>query len=277
VLARFVKGVPFVIALAACACTRAHAAPAGSNVQASGSDALATTPDAGEERLQPLTNAPWLDRLDLPGGEAAFVSVPLGAREARPIMIASHGAGDRPEWACGSWRGVTNAYPFIICPRGTPTGDGRYYWRSTRDLGRVVDLAIVALRERFGAYVAEGPMLYAGFSAGAIYGALLVRDRASEFPIAVLSEGGYDQVADPAFATRFKANGGRRVLFGCSTGPGCVRRLGRAKAQLERAGIEVRINDAGPVGHSLVDAVVRSLRGDMPWVVGGVPPRALPG
>jgi len=47
-----------------------------------------------------------------------FVSVPLGAREPRPIMIAIHGGSDKPSLACSAWRGITEAYPFVVCPRG---------------------------------------------------------------------------------------------------------------------------------------------------------------
>jgi hypothetical protein len=220
--------------------------------------------DAG---LPALTGAPWLDQLDLPDGMAASVSVPLGATEPRPIMVAAHGAGDRPEWACGSWRGVTNAYPFIICPRGTATGDGRYYWSSSEQLGKVVDRAVSALRARYGPYVAEGPMVYAGFSAGAIYGTSLVRDRAADFPVAIFAEGAYGQLADPSFGTRFKRNGGRRVLLACSTGGGCLGRFEPAAKLLERAGVQARLNDAGRIGHNLNDDVVRSLRQALPWLV----------
>jgi len=255
--------IALVLACVACHPARRHADPEPPATPAVAEPRTAVV-DTG---LPPLTNAPWLDRLDLEGGATAFVSVPLGAKEPRPIMVAAHGAGDRPEWACGAWRGVTQAYPFIICPRGTPTGDGRYYWSSTAELARVVDRAIVALRERFGAYVAPGPMLYAGFSAGAIYGAAFVRDRAADFPVILFAEGGYDQVADPRFAAQFKKNGGRRALLGCSTGAGCLGRFRQAAKVFERAGVRTRVNDAGFIGHNLRDEVVQSLRKDLPWLV----------
>jgi predicted esterase len=222
------------------------------------------TRDAG---LPPLGGAPWLERLELPGGGVALVSVPLGATEPRPIMVAVHGAGDRPEWACGGWRGVARAYPFIVCPEGAPTGDDRFYWLSTKELQRRVDGAVAAVRERFGGYVSNAPMVYAGFSAGAIYGASLVRDEADRFPTIAMSEGGYEELTDPTFAVRFHANGGRRVLLGCSTGPGCVARLSEARRLFERAGVEARVNDAGAVGHNLNAEVVQSLRRDWSWLV----------
>jgi hypothetical protein len=219
--------------------------------------------------LAPLSGT-WLERLDLGDGGAAFVSVPLGATEPRPIMVAVHGAGDRPEWACGGWRGVTNARSFIVCPQGTPTADGRFYWPSTAKLRSVIDGALLASRARYGNYLLDGPMVYAGFSAGVIYGTGMLRDDGARFPLLMLSEGGYDELADASFAARFRMSGGQRVLLGCSTG-GCAPRLDRARTLLEKAGIPARLNDAGHLGHNLDSRVVTSLQRDWPWLVEGAP------
>jgi predicted esterase len=222
--------------------------------------------DAG---LLPLTKAKWLERLDLPGGYGAFVSVPLGTTEPRPVVVAAHGAGDRAEWACGAWRGVTDAYPFIVCPQGSATGRETYYWPSTDYLQKVIDLALAALRLHFGEYVGDGPMTYVGFSAGAIYGAALLTKAPTRFPLAMMSEGGYAQLTEEHFAQAYARGGGRRVLLGCSTGGGCLAKFGEAERQLKRAGVEARINDAGMVAHNLNGTVVTSLRRDWPWLVDG--------
>jgi hypothetical protein len=219
--------------------------------------------------LAPLLGT-WLERLELDDGGVAFVSVPLGATEPRPVMVAVHGAGDRPEWACGGWRGVTEARSFIVCPQGTPTADGRFYWSSTAKLRTVIDRALDASRTRFGKYLLEGPMVYAGFSAGVIYGTGMLRDDGARFPLLMLSEGGYDELTDASFAERFRKSGGQRVLLGCSTG-GCAPRLDRARKVLEKAGVAARLNDAGHLGHNLDSRVVTSLRRDWPWLVEGAP------
>jgi predicted esterase len=246
--------------------TRETGAPAPVDAAPEAPAAPDAAADAG---LPPLGGAAWIERIELQGGGAALVSVPLGATEPRPIMVAVHGAGDRPDWACGGWRGVTRAYPFIVCPEGTPTADDRFYWSSTAELSAKIERAIVGTRRRFGAYVAEGPMLYAGFSAGAIYGAALVRDQAARFPVVMMSEGGYAELAQRGFAESFHKNGGRRILLGCSTGQGCVGRFSEAQRFFERAGVDARVNDAGVVGHNLNAEVVRSLRRDWTWLVRG--------
>ena len=120
--------------------------------------------------LAPLTDAIWLESLPMPEGHAVFVSVPLGATEPRPVVVGMHGAGDRPEWACGGYRGATRAYPFILCPRGLPQGADKFAAPPAARIEKDVADALTALRARFGAYVAEGPLLYAGFSLGAMNG-----------------------------------------------------------------------------------------------------------
>ena len=222
---------------------------------------------AAEGGLAPLTDARWLEPLDLPDGEAAFVSVPLGTTVPRPVVVAVHGAGDRPEWACGGWRGVTDAYPFIVCPRGSDSGDGRFHWKSPDQIRKIVALSLPALHARFGPYVDAGPLLYAGFSLGAIHGARIVRDDPTTYPLVMLSEGGYGQTTSPAFARAFKRGSGRRVLFGCSTGSRCVSRLRVAAKLLESAGVEARVNDAGVVGHNLNAEAVASLKRDWGWLI----------
>jgi hypothetical protein len=185
-------------------------------------------------------------------------------------MVAVHGAGDRPEWACGGWRGVTEARSFIVCPQGAPAADGRFYWPSTATLRGVIDRALDASRARFGACVLEGPMVYAGFSAGVIYGAGVLRDEGARFPLLMLSEGGYDELADASFGVRFRKSGGQRVLLGCSTG-GCAPKMEQARRLLEKAGVPARLNDAGHLGHNLDSRVVTSLQRDWPWLVEGAP------
>lgn len=268
-----IKGTAIVVGLglasASFACKTKESGPAPSTrtltIQSSTSnDAADSATDAGKPAL---VDASWMERLELPGGRAAFVSVPLGTTTPRPIMVAAHGAGDRPEWACGAWRGITESHPFVVCPQGAPLGNGTFYWRSTEHLAETVELALAALRARFGSYVLEGPMVYAGFSAGAIYGAGLVMREPSRFPIVMMSEGGYDQLTDARFARAFARGRGQRVLFGCSTGGRCREKFRVAARLLGDAGIEARVNDAGNVGHNLNMEAVASLRRDWPWLV----------
>ncbi|HEY4106246.1 MAG TPA: hypothetical protein VGM44_20240, partial [Polyangiaceae bacterium] len=73
--------------------------------------------------LPPLRADAWLTELDVEGFGKAALAVPLGATEPRPIVIALHGAADRPEWACGAWRSIAGPQPFVLCPRGVERAD----------------------------------------------------------------------------------------------------------------------------------------------------------
>ncbi len=157
-------------------------------------------------------------KLPLDGFGDAVVSVPLGATSPRSVVVAAHGRNDRPEWACGEWRGITEAGPFILCPHGVPAdappGRGLAFAGVERTRHEI-DAGLAALRARFGAYVTDGPMIYAGFSLGAILGVSVVADDPGRFPIAVLGEGGQEQWT-PARVASFSGGGGQRVLFVCS-------------------------------------------------------------
>ncbi len=166
----------------------------------------------------PSLGGEWLVKLPLDGFGDAVVSVPLGATSPRSVVVAAHGRNDRPEWACGEWRGITEAGPFILCPHGVPAdappGRGLAFAGVERTRHEI-DAGLAALRARFGAYVTDGPMIYAGFSLGAILGVSVVADDPGRFPIAVLGEGGQEQWT-PARVASFSGGGGQRVLFVCS-------------------------------------------------------------
>lgn len=207
-------------------------------------------------------------RLPLEGFGPAVVSVPLGATSARSVVVALHGRNDRPEWACGEWRGVTDAASFILCPHGVPVeappGRGLAF-ASAAPTRREIDAGLDALRARFGRHVAEGPMIYAGFSLGAILGVAIVSADPGRFPIAVLGEGGQAEWTRDR-ATAFARGGGRRVLFLCSTA-NCEAATPRALAILAQQGVETKLVSAGHVGHLVDDRVVSAARAAWPWVI----------
>src|SRR5688572_33286785 len=103
------------------------------------------------------------------GGESlGFVSVPLGAHEPRPIVVALHGGSDRPERACPAWRVAAGAYPFVVCPRGWGGNERRLGWRGPTDSKIRIERAIAAVKKAFGAWVKDTPsFVLAGFSMGA--------------------------------------------------------------------------------------------------------------
>jgi len=221
--------------------------------------------------MAPLTDAVWLESIALGSGHQVFVSVPLGATEPRPVMVGMHGAGDRPEWACGGYRAATGAFPFIICPRGhaQDATAQKYDTPSSEWIEHDVEGALAVLRARFGRYVADGPLLFAGFSLGAAHGVAVVVNRPAMYPAALFIEGGYSQIS-PGFARRYSEGGGRRIMLGCGQA-NCPARFASAAASLRAAGIEVRILDGHTGRHNLDGEMMQALQGAWPWLIDGDP------
>jgi len=119
---------------------------------------------AHDTGLVPLEGA-WLESVTLDDGSGANVALPLGATTPRPIVVGVHGSGDRPDWSCAEWRNVVDAYAFVVCPHGSAFG-GAFAWSTVEQLDKRVIAAIAAVRARYGAYVHDGPAIYAGFSKG---------------------------------------------------------------------------------------------------------------
>lgn len=221
---------------------------------------------AGNADLPPLGAAGWMEPLALPEGRSAVATVPLGARGPRPVVVGVHGAGDRPEWACGGYRLVTADYPFVVCPRGLPSGDV-FVTAPPKQLGADIDAALAALRARFGAYVAEGPVVYAGFSLGAIHAAKVLSER-SDVQAAVLVEGGYENVTD-YLARRFRDKGGQRMLLVCaSTACGI---FATTAARYRAAGLDVKVTAAATGKHNLDGEMIAKLSREWGFVVADDP------
>jgi pimeloyl-ACP methyl ester carboxylesterase len=216
--------------------------------------------------LTPLAGN-WLERVTLPGGTDAYVSIPNGATEPRPLVVAAHGAGDRPEWACGEWRGITTAYAFIVCPHGTASS-GAFHWSSVEQLEREAGEAEAAVRARYGAHVDPAPAVFAGFSQGARIGALVAARHPERYGAVVLAEGGWDEgrALGPALSRRLPGARRGRVLLACTTGA-CATRFGGTVEALRHGGVDHHLADLGYLGHQMGPEVTSRLRHEWRWLV----------
>jgi hypothetical protein len=208
--------------------------------------------------------------LDVPGFPPAVVSVPIGAKSPRPIVVATHGMWDLPEGLCDNWRTIVGDEAWVLCPRGDPMPDHTYRYRSGVALAHEIDAGVHALAQRYPGLVDEGPMLYTGFSLGAILGAWIITHDPARYPSAVLIEGGEDRFA-PADIARYAKGGGRRILFACGL-RFRVAPAEKAAASLRRAGVDVRVvlgklPDAGQFMHWYNGPVADETRAQLGWLV----------
>jgi hypothetical protein len=249
------RGVAMTLAVHALGCARdagpprREAATRGAVADANGA-ATAAPDSAGrtaneaslapnEASLAPLWGSEPIVPLDVPGFGAAVISLPIGATGPRPVVVATHGLWDLPEGLCDDWRWIVRDRAWVICPRGDAMPDKTFRYKSGPALAREIDAGLAALAARYPGYVDPGPMLYTGFSLGAILGAWIVAHDPARYPRAVLIEGGEDRFTAES-AARFARGGGQRVLFACGL-RARVPAAERAAKLLERAGVPSRV------------------------------------
>lgn len=212
--------------------------------------------------------------LAVPGFDPAIVSLPLGATSRRPVLVATHGAGDRPEWQCEMWRDIVGDRAFVLCPRGkridpkVPHEEAAYYYPTHYAIEREVAAALASLRESYEPFVDTERAVYAGFSQGAMMGGLVVMRNPSQFPRAVLIEGSYGQGQWVQIMARtFRRGGGERVLFACGGGY-CADRARQSAQRVEQAGAKGKVVQ-GSGGHTYGGGVGQAVKRAFDWVIEG--------
>ena len=168
-------------------------------------------------KLTPLRADAWLVDLDVPGFGKAAVAVPLGATTPRAIVIALHGAADRPEWACSALRSIAGPAPFVLCPRGVqrtdfPASDARYTFGNADATASELRAALKELKRRFGVHVAPGPVIFSGFEIGADRVAWITSQEPAFFSRVLLIEPSPSSWPSSQSAL-FSRSGGQRALF----------------------------------------------------------------
>jgi pimeloyl-ACP methyl ester carboxylesterase len=221
-------------------------------------------PKAGT--LAPLDAPSWRSELLVKGFGAASVALPLGARSPRPIVVVLHGARDRAEWQCGSFRGVVGGGVFVLCPAGQAAEGGRYGWGSFDETAAELRAALAALKERYGGHVAKGSIAIVGYAEGASIAADLARQEPSFFARVALVNGDPTSFS-PSAGRVFAERGGKRALFFCVTSE-CDDRGAERAVLLARAGVAAKSvkRDVGPY---LDQRFTDSLKGEMAWLFEG--------
>ncbi len=254
---------------------RAADAAATPTIAPSSSIAISAAPSANAPPA--LTGEP-LAALPVAGFAEAIVSLPLGTKRKRPIVLACHGNYDRPEWQCATWRDIlarAGKSAFVLCPRGVARSDSpskddvRFTYASAEAMHRELDAGLAALREKYGPFVDEGPMVFTGFSLGSIYGAPYVLRDPAKLPRVVLTEGSHDKWT-PAAVHAFAKKGGVRALFPCGQ-PGCVTMATPVTKAFVANGVPARVVHGKGVGHGYDGAVADEIVKVLDWVLDGDP------
>src|SRR5262249_47960025 len=113
--------------------------------------AAPSTPSEPPARKRLDVPAPY-GHLPVAGYPDAVVSLPRGAESPRPIVVATHGNYDTPEWQCKTWREIVGDRAFILCPRGIARPDSpapddiRFTYSNNQELERELSAGLAALQ-----------------------------------------------------------------------------------------------------------------------------------
>ena len=263
------KLIPVVVLLALSVTTGGCArvdAPRSERTKATSAEMAGPAAVAAPE-APPLAGAP-LVRLELEGGDQAYVAVPVGARDKRIVVVGVHGAGDRPDWSCSEWQAVTAGWAFVVCPVGVPhpTYPNTFVWGSAEQIASRADKAVRALRASYGAWVDDGPLVYGGWSQGATLASQVIASRPGTYDRAVLVEVGHTSIDANQVAAGLLAGGVRRAVVSCSSWP-CRTFAKDFEGAARRRSLPVTVNDVGLRGHWFDEPVVRTLGPKFVWMV----------
>jgi predicted esterase len=233
---------------------------------------------AAQPALPPLPDEPGFERLDVPRYLSAVIAWPQTPASAPlPIAVALHGSYDQPEWNCESFQQVVRGAAVVLCPRGRLRWDSpkaadllRFFFPSPQGvLLRELLASVEALRLTFPQQIDSGPILYIGFSQGAIFGAPEIIRNPRLFPRAILIEGGHS-AWNSATAQSYRRGGGQRVLFACGR-DSCNRSAIAAARYLASAGVLVKVVYSPDQGHTYTGGVQDVITAEFPWLVDGDP------
>jgi predicted esterase len=233
------------------------------------SSACSSKPQHGAS-LPVLTAPSWRIELPVEGFGPASVALPLGAATPRPIVVVLHGARDRADWQCGSFRGVLGGRVFILCPQGIlqSAQGGLYGLGSFDDSAAELRAALAALKTRFGAHVAPSPIVLIGYAEGAALAADMARQEPAFFA-RVAFVNGNPALLTPSAIKIFSERGGKRALFFCAESECDVDATERALL-LTRLGVAAKAVKAD-VGPYLDERFTDALKKEVPWLVEGDP------
>jgi hypothetical protein len=214
-----------------------------------------------------LEGAP-IERLDLGNGEVAYVALPVGAQDRRAIIVGVHGAGDRADWACSEWKAVAADWAFVVCPQGLKhaTWADTFVWGSAGAIAAQADRAVAALRARHADFIADGPLIYGGWSQGGTLAAQVIAARPGTYDRVALVEVGHTPLDASAVAASFAASGVRRAVVSCESWKCRSFAQGFETAARQR-GLRAQTVDVGLRGHWFDEPVFRALGPKLVWMV----------
>lgn len=215
-----------------------------------------------EPAFAPLAGE-WIQTLrDDDGTPVGLVTVPLGSREPKGLVVGVHGAMSRPDWMCGAVRDSFGPDTFVLCPHPSEKLQQISSWGSGPQLVRAVDRALAAAFAAFGDRIDRRRLIYFGHSQGSMMlpAAYSVTPATTPFVSVVLFEGLPKDTR--AFARTVRNMGASRVLLVSGQG-GWAAAHGALAASLEKSGLHAR-HVKGGFGHFFNAEALAIVRSEAP-------------
>lgn len=259
---------PLLLLVAACS-SRLDPPPSPTSPSSNAPAPPVTPASAQPAPLEP-TRGEWLQPLfDAEGKLVAKFSPPLGATDRRPLVVALHGGGDAPEYACGEWRGSFGSWPFILCPYGAKVGKNLYGWSSGSAARKALEHAVEVLAQQYPQHLDLRDPVLTGFSLGAMVAPATLATPGRVFPAAVLVEGYAKDFS--AYPKRMEAGGLERILFVDSQGINAERGKAAQRALERDTGVRARAIYIGHMGHGFFPKTVEGVRKGLGELLAGLP------
>lgn len=215
--------------------------------------------------VEPLAGE-WLEPLaDANGQGLGSISIPVGARQPRRVVVAVHGAASRPDWMCSAVRASVGPEPFVVCPHPVSRVAAEASWSSSAQLRERVEAALEAAAQRFPRHLDGTRPVYVGHSQGAMIApdALALPGKA-RFPYAIFFEG-LPPAAPRARSALVTARVERLSLLSGQTGW----KNGHADFAKSFRDTPVAARHVhGDVGHFMNGEAHRLIRDELGWLVG---------
>ena len=202
----------------------------------------------GPQPLKALNQANSTEQLPLAHFEAATVSVPLGAHWARPIVIALHAEGDSANASCAAWSAIMHGDYFVLCPAliGKLSAGKSLRCDSVDCLADELREALIALKERFGRYVARKEVVLAARGSAAARAAPIALQNPAVFSVVWLVDGGMTEWAS-ALSVAYAQRGGKFLGLVCGDSH-CESEALRVGTSARTASLSTAIVRTGPLG-----------------------------
>ena len=150
----------------------------------------------------------------------------------------------------------------------------RWEYSSTDKTDQELEAGLSALRQQFADYIAPGPVLFTGFSLGAILGVGILKRHPGQYGPIVFSEGGNEGWTSATVKKIAPQDGDAgdeirlRLLYACGQAD-CVAKSKTTIKIIERAGGEARVVSGGNVGHMYDGPVAEAIARQWDWLVQG--------